>query len=335
MKRRRVIVVFAVVLLAVGLFWLLRVPPKEPDAGSAFAPAETSRTAQAQSAPIVEAERFKEASAQVESIFSSPIKFYGRVIDQNGNLVPYAEIGYTAADKFNASGSNYTGRADAEGTFQITGIKGAGLAVTVRKEGYYLIHNPSDPSLPTSTATFAYGMGPDSYRRPAPPKDTPAIFVLQKMGKTEPLTFLSGRQFDVSPSGQPVTIDLGTGRTNGGGLQVESWLGDTSQRPFDWRYQLSISNGGLVERIGQFDFQAPEDGYQTTMEISMPAKLEKWSSRMEKNYFARLANGNYARFKIRFYPGPQRNFVVLESYVNPKPGSRNLEFDPQQQVKTP
>jgi hypothetical protein len=51
-----------------------------------------------------------------------------------------------------------------------------------------------------------------------------------------------------------------------------------------------------------------------------------------KKYFARLPNGRYARFSIKFYAG-DRNFIVFESYLNPKPGSRNLEFDSQKTVK--
>jgi hypothetical protein len=53
-----------------------------------------------------------------------------------------------------------------------------------------------------------------------------------------------------------------------------------------------------------------------------------------KNYFAKLPDGRYARFSINLYPG-DRNFVVLESYVNPTPGNRNLEFDPKRVVRSP
>jgi hypothetical protein len=35
---------------------------------------------------------------------------------------------------------------------------------------------------------------------------------------------------------------------------------------------------------------------------------------------------------LKFYAG-DRNFIVFESYLNAKPGSRNLEFDPQKTVK--
>jgi hypothetical protein len=56
------------------------------------------------------------------------------------------------------------------------------------------------------------------------------------------------------------------------------------------------------------------------------------SARPTKEYFAKLPDGRYARFSIKFYAG-NRNFIVFESYLNPKSGSRNLEFDPQKTVK--
>ena len=338
MKRRRITFVIAVALLALGLFCLLRVPSQKSNGDSAPVPVTTPASAQPQSSPIAEAKRFKEASALVERIFSAPIEFYGRVIDQNGDPVPYANVGYTAADKFNASGSNYTGQSDEKGNFNIKGIKGAGLAVTVRKEGYYLIHNPGDRSLPTSTATFAFGMGPDSYRRPAPSKDKPAVFVLHKMGKPEALIFLSSRQFDVPKTGASLSIDLATGRSGGKDLTLESWTGSKTLNHFDWSYRLSVSDGGLLERKGEFDFEAPADGYHPQIEVKMPATAQQWSSRLSKQFFAKLPGNRYARFTIRFYPGVKdddadRNFVVLESYINPTPGDRNLEFDPEKAIK--
>ena len=100
-----------------------------------------------------------------------------------------------------------------------------------------------------------------------------------------------------------MSIDLATGRTGQGSLQVASWIGDSKQRPFDWRYLLSVAGGGLVERKGQFDFQAPVDGYQPAIEVNMAATAEQWTSRLTRQYFARLADGRHARFSIRFYAG--------------------------------
>ncbi len=167
---------------------------------------------------------------------------------------------------------------------------------------------------------------------PQPTKENPVVLMLRKQGMAVPLIFISSRQIDVPATGQTLGIDLATGQKGQGGLEVASWLGDTNQRPFNWRYQLSVPGGGLIERKGQFDFEAPADGYQPTAEIDMPTTAQRWTSRGERQYFAKLPDGRYARFSIRFYPG-QRNFVVLEGYVNPTAGSRNLEPDPEQIVQ--
>jgi hypothetical protein len=65
----------------------------------------------------------------------------------------------------------------------------------------------------------------------------------------------------------------------------------------------------------------------------MRATAEQWASDVPKQYFAKLPDGRYARFSIEFYAGG-RNFVVFQSYLNPEPGHRNLEFDPAKQIKT-
>jgi len=267
----------------------------------------------------------KETVSKIVSALATAITFYGRVIDQNGDPVVNATIYYTALDKFDQSGSKYQGESNANGDFSISGIRGAALNVGVRKDGYY-------PILDRSNASFAYGIGPDSTRKGPPTANEPAVFVLQKRGISEPLIRAEGGQIDVPRTGEPLTIDLATGRPGRGDLRIETWVGDSSQRRFDWRYRLSVPGGGLAERKGQFDFEAPSVGYQPFVEVNMPASSEQWSSDVPKQYFAILPSGKYARFSIEFYAG-DRNFIVFESYLNPKPGSRNLEFDPQKTVK--
>jgi len=331
MNCKRITILFVLVATFVLLAWWLVAPPtagpttQQVSAGSspAMNPDVTPPTS---ADPSREDEERKAVLGQIEWAFKTPIVFYGRVIDNHGEPVPYATIGYTAIDKFLASGSNYQGQADHSGFFEITGIQGAAISVSVKKGGYYFI-DETDRSSPSSSATFAYGMGADSYRRPAPTKNSPALFVLHKMGEPVPLSHVSSRQIDVPPTGQAVTVNLATGRTGQGDIEISSAVGDISQQPFDWRYQLSVPGGGLVERVGQFDFIAPVNGYQPTVEVNVSAREEKWSSRLTKEYFAKLEDGRFARFSIRFYAG-NRNFIVMESYVNTTPGNRNLEYDP-------
>jgi hypothetical protein len=333
---RRLIITFAVMCALIYFAWWSGGWPSSRQARSSTRSTATARPAgvAGSSTPRQAAltpshanavARRREGIQKVVGALQTPIAFYGRVVDQNGEPVPNAAVEYSTIDRFDADGSKYKGESDASGNFAISGIQGAVLTVGVGKSGYYSIHGRSD-------GAFAYGVGTDSTRRSPPTKENPSIFVLHKMGPTEPLISLSSRQINVPPNGNPLTLDLATGRLQSGNLQIESWIGDTSTRRFNWRYRLSVSNGGIAQRNGQFDFEAPSDGYRDSIEVNMLVNSETWSSSISKDYFARLPDGRYARFSVTFYPG-KRNFVVLESYLNPTPGDRNLEFDPAKQIK--
>lgn len=332
MKHRRTILLLAFVLLVLGLWWLLRALKAEPVAHVVAGPGTpTSPPAAAESPALqTEVELRQKAVAVVEKIFDASIAFYGRVVDQSGDPVPDAEVGYKAADKFNAPGTLYTGKSDASGYFQIAGIKGGGLLVGVGKEGYYPVEGKSSQN-------FGYGMGSDSTRKPPPTKDNPAIFVLHKMGRTEPLVYVGTKRYKPSKDGQPVDVNLATGKVvapGQGDICFERWANDQAKNQrghFDWRLRITVPGGGLAERNGQFDFEAPEGGYKESVEINMPASLgDQWSYTENKSYFVRLRDGRYARFDAMVQAGHESSALVIDAFLNPKPGSRNLEYDPKQ-----
>jgi hypothetical protein len=89
--------------------------------------------------------------------------------------------------------------------------------------------------------------------------------------------------------------------------------------------------GTLVERKGEFDFEAPLDGYIQFDEIVMPRTAERWHPDGAREYFITLADGRYARIQFKIIAGGD-HFFLLESYLNPTAGSRNLEWDPKNQV---
>ena len=335
MKQAKIIATLCLLaVIAVSLWWLTRPPRVSLRPAARSEEAKVSRATPAPAVvktssrgPSVEAERGTPALEQVTQAFNAPISFYGRVIDQYGNPVSDADVGYTAADKFNASGSNYSGKSDARGRFEISGIKGAGLLVGVGKRGYYPVEGKS-------SASFAYGVGRDSYRQPAPTKDEPAIFLLHKMGETEPLVHVSSRQYKVDRNGQPMEIVLDTGKqvpVNRGDIRFERWTNDQSKNArghFDWRFRITAPGGGIIERRDQFAFEAPLEGYQDVVEIDMPALLgDRWSYTVNRSYFVRSRKGKYARVNVRIYGG-HSNSLVLEAFLNANHNSRNLEFDP-------
>ena len=185
-------------------------------------------------------------------------------------------------------------------------------------------------------------MGPDSYRRPAPTKDNPAIFVLHKRGKPASLIYVGTRYYKVSKDGQPLEVKLETGGqvpVGQGDIRFERWANDHEKNQrgqFDWRFRITVPGGGVVEREGQFNFQAPQDGYEKDVEINMPVSPGgNWSNTVNKSYFIKMRDGRYARFSATILAANDNPAFKLDAFVNPTPGDRNLEFDPAKVVKSP
>ena len=270
-----------------------------------------------------------EAVKMVQGIFNTPISFYGKVQDQFGKPVEGAQVKYSAIDKFWENGSHYEGVSDASGYFSITGIKGAGLTVGVMKDGYDNIDGKSDGS-------FGYGMGVDKTRQKPPTQDSPAIFILRKKAKAEPLIAIS-TNFRVPKNGSPVEISLKTGMgvaPGQGDLKIECWTSDQSknaQGHYEWHCRFSTPGGGLVERGDQLDQEAPVDGYKPFVEFEMAQNTQPWRPSAGGEYFLKIGNGSYARARLQMIAGGD-HFATVESYLNPKPGSRNLEYDPSKQA---
>lgn len=344
MNRKRILIVLIVILVGVLVsIWNWPRPEAQPtdtahEARPQLPPPSTKQTdTQPQGIDIPEvpgrklSDQDKSNIAKIVQAFSAPIDFWGKVIDQHGDPVIGAAAHYSAADKYFKDGTKYKGTSDAQGLFSISNIKGAGLFVNVAKQGYY----------GTEQSGRSFGYGTSSGEAP-PTKENPAIFVLHKMGETEPLIKLETGGVLVPQDGTPHKLSLRRERgrflsgSSNADLQIELWSGYKPPPPhgqrYDWRVRVSVPNGGLVERGGTFNFEAPKDGYTAAFEFAMPATTERWQSRLEKEFFLKLADGCYARIDLKVIAGGDI-FVVLESYLNPKPGSRNLEFDPTMAIK--
>jgi len=284
-------------------------------------------------------EDHKKGLRLLTSIYSNPFDFYGKVVDEEGNPIADARVGFSLLQGHFASGKKGSTASDQEGLFSIKGEAGA-LTVGVSKSGYYAVPQYSAAAFSTTmqaTPELLKRTKPPyqgGYDKPLPIKNDPAIFVLRKKGEAEDLIRLGSRQIDVPKTGEIVSIDLSTGKLarGGGDLQVMSWVDDQGRTEnYNWRYLFKVPGGGLAERSGEFEFKAPANQYSESIEIKMDSKSDDWKSRYENEFFAKLGDGTYARFNVRLYPG-RRNFIVIESYLNPS-GSRNLEYDPSLAIK--
>ena len=254
---------------------------------------------------------------------------YGEVRDQCGYPVPNmkitAKIGWYV-DFTHSGGEDRDTETDKQGRFNFVGIRGAGVGFILQKEGYEY-----NPRLPSQSR-------PNDY---VPDPLHPIIFSTWKFKGAEPMTFT--RIHTAIPcNGTATVFNLQTGRptlaTDGVTIKLTRMPVDIVRgKPFNWSIVLEIPDGGLVERADPYPYEAPATGYQASVQIDMPANMPNWSSNLKRSFYFEGHHGAYyGRATIdvvaNFQPPP--TLFDAEVYANPS-GSRNLEYDPQQRIKSP
>jgi len=339
MSRSRIIIVLAILVL-IGLaiyFWPktepvpVSAPPVAQGTPSPDPQKKVELTKEGLPAPVAPGSAPQAnkpyGEARLLELFMTPIAFYGKVIDEKGNPVAGATATMSVVDRPITDGAKYAKITDGDGLFSLGGVHGAAVSVDVAKGGYY--------STAQSRGMIRFGKFRSNSDPQIPTPGSPTVFVLRKMGETVPLIHVTERSVRVSKNGSPIMVNLGTGLTNGqGDLRVEAWTSNEGLDPnldqsYEWRCRLTVPGGGLVERNDHFGFEAPTEGYQEAVELTPPA--EKWTSHAERQYFVKLSDNRYARITFEMRTGGE-HFFVIESYLNPKPGSRNLEYDPAKKV---
>ena len=343
---RSLLFAVAIFVAAIGftLFWLRPVEHREkpererhrdeptPTAAPSTPVAQNAQLVNpiaANTEPVVNAPDTPQQQKFLE-LFETPISFFGRVLDERGNPVPAATATIRAADKAGDNGSKHERISDENGFFEITGIRGAELYVEVMKDGYH--------QTDASRENFRYAGPPSTDAGAIPSKESPATFVLKQKGAPASLIHISERPIKAPGNGTAVEISLRTGRTvtaGQGDLKVELWA-EEAQRDnegrYPWRSRVTVPGGGLTERRDPYQFEAPAEGYSPFAELQ--PSPERWSSRIEKQYFVALRDGCFARIELRLRAEGEHYFVV-ESFLNPQPGSRNLEYDRSLKITSP
>lgn len=263
---------------------------------------------------------------RVLTLWQAPIEFYGKVVDENSNPVAGATINFHWVESPSEDGNRTTNtESNAEGLFSLRGARGPDLAVLAGKEGYFSSREKDHPA-------FKYGLFANTNF--SPDSQNPVVFHLHKKGKEEPSIKKGfppgmGQIWQLRHDGLPVELDLlkGTKVPAGNGqLKLELWrdVSDLKAARFDWKLQLSISNGGLVGTDEEFAFHAPERGYQPSIAIDMPATNKNWKGEIQNKYYVQLPGGKCGT--IDLYLLPYNGVFRVRSAINPS-GSRNLEFD--------
>ena len=341
MKKR---ILIGVLLLCMLFFVSIRVWPKKeaerhpvPTSESADTPVSPpvpqEKLVQPLGAPPKDAPEKNLLTALAQAVLK-PLRLYGVVVDQDGNPVPSAAVSYGVSNKIVNTESILGStrgetRSGTDGRFEIS-ERGMGISVRVSKEGYYQILG-DDPR--ASARGFYNGDNPGKSDELLPPSSAPAVFVLRKMGNAIPLVQFKSGSIMVDRNGTPTEISLTTGKKTPAGkgdLRVEAWTKDETPNAkgrYDWRCRLTVPGGGLTEAKGNFAFEAPKDGYAQSVELGEKADQPRWLGDAERHFFVRLADGRHARIKFSMIAGGSHYFII-ESALNPEPGSRNLEAAP-------
>lgn len=249
--------------------------------------------------------------------FKMPISFFGKVIDDGGNPVSGATVNlsWTSATREGTSAKILI--SDAEGMFSLLGERGGGLLVQVTKQGY-------TQSLTRNRFSFEYANFSDA-KYHEPDRKKPVVFVLRKNREADPLIVRENQEAQIAP-GQSKSFPIGPNAT----ILVER-LPNVTDDPHGWAARVSVKSGGLALATGEFPFEAPEDGYTDSVEITNKTpKPEIWMGDNGTAFFVKTQQ-SFARVTVSNTPG--MSWVYVSSFFNPKPGSRNLEFDPAKVIK--
>lgn len=266
-----------------------------------------------------------------------PINFYGRVVDyDDGKPIEGVHIEFSWTDLSPAGASQRATLSDATGSFSLAGVTGKSLIIgKLEKDGY--IRSRADRS---SMFEYAAFFDPH-YHLPDPAG--PIVFRMKRKARAEPLVHRE-MLYGLALDGTPHYVNLRTGKKTVGDpptgdlmLRFTRSDSDDIHRP-DWVLTIQgVGEAGLSESSEEFMFEAPPDGYLRQVKIEQKSSAPEYQSQLVKEYYVKLADGEtYARIEAHVFSKYNKEAAInLVVYLNPKPGSRNLEYDPKQAAEMP
>jgi hypothetical protein len=259
------------------------------------------------------------------------ILFYGRVVDQDENPISdvkvKVEVRHIKVIVPAPWGDEdqiipIEKETDSTGHFEVNGVTGDSLTIIfVEKEGYRL-----SPKLEN---TYGYGGVPNPFQ---PDPQNPVIIKMWKLG--EPANLISHQTlFGFQPDGRVYTLDLLADQkiasvSANGDLRVQfqrqSVLKPKEEYP--WILGISAVNGGLIETTDEFEYLAPENGYQPQVSFRTNSISPKAMPDLIKDFYFTSRNGQvYGVMSLQIFSDYNgQSAILVNSRVNPN-GSRNLQ----------
>jgi len=279
-----------------------------------------------------DASRYNSQLREAARSMRQPLRFWGRVADQDGGPMEGVKVFYRAQlvdlpwigamGTHEEYGSTLSG---ADGAFFFDAGRGMRVELTyLIKSGYQLAQD--------TNRFFEYpSTKPGASQDPA----KPARFVLVHESAVEPQHSFNV-SFHVPCDGTPCTVDLKRGKaTPEGQLRVvltRNPLRVEGIETFDWWMRLEMTGGGLVEVEPPLAVKAPEEGYKEQISYEFTGAKSpfdpRWCYSTSRYFYCRTAAGEYGRMRIIADLSSREPPVRLEveSWLNPS-GSRNLQFE--------
>ncbi|MCW0218701.1 MAG: carboxypeptidase-like regulatory domain-containing protein, partial [Prosthecobacter sp.] len=200
----------------------------------------------------------KVQEAKFMARYNTPMAFFGKVVDQYGNPIVNADVKLTVLDSPWKDSEPIKMVTDASGGFQLTSGRGRSLFVSIRKSGYDWSYR-QDGKI-TSQKSFDYG-GDSGDRIHRPDKANPVVFILRKPGVIQPLIIRPEFNFLLPDDGSVRRISLHPDHSPAHeiSLSCKSDIGEVNAgEPYGWQFEISVPNGGLLERAVDSVYEAPE-----------------------------------------------------------------------------
>lgn len=256
--------------------------------------------------------KLREADRSYE--WKTPIRFFGKVLDQNQQPVSGVEVKLNWTDMSSKGTSEATRITDASGGFSLVGVQGKTLGIrSLIKEGY-------EEFLGSNQYSFEYaGFWEPIYYVPDPKK--PAIFYLRKYGEPAPLLTSEGKTVVNIGTESLIPMPQTTGAPSLSPIKVTVMESDGKGRT--WKAQVSVDGGGIVPTTTEFPVEAPKEGYVGSITLSQDSPQPVgWQSINEGGRFYIKTNQGFGLLELRQMKGKKTlHYKVL---LNSK-GGTNLE----------
>jgi len=275
-------------------------------------------------------------SSREEKIFQAieatnvPIKFWGKIIDQDGNSVSDADVKYEySIEHGNLSGVAWSDQerrageisSDSDGLFVIQGLRGHALTILALRKAGYQFRSKGAMSFDFYGSTASGRFIPDRQR--------PIIFTMIHKERVEPLVHMEG-SVRVRADGTSERWNLWAGEPDPNGDLAITFRRDpvVLERPGEaatWFADIEIVAGGIVEALWDEDVRrAPESGYLSS--VAYP-QTEQKQGIPYRSFYVKTAEGKFGRIQVQLYARDEGATArcFLSADMNPRPGSRNLE----------